>query len=378
MITSVHIENYRSLRDVTLELGPLTVLVGKNGSGKSNVVGALNLLSWAMRQELRSVIDADGPFLYFAWHHRDTVAQRILLQVNGQSEVGGWRYELGIALDWESGDRDWRVFREALWTGPGEEPEAAFHIEEGAWVTEPEGLTPAISTTGLLLPLLGDRPPYGDVFRPLRDVSVYAIRPPAVQDVPLGNSPARLAGDGANLAQALMGLEHNGLAHDEIEHDLEQILGYRLRYKVEAAGDRLWLTAARGEEGLQPIWLPLATEAEGAIAALAILAALRQQPTPLLVAIEEPEAALHPGAMAALAAVLEVASERTQVLVTTHSPDLIACLDPAVLRVVEWEDGQTKIGPLARGQMKTVRERLFSSGDLVRIDGGLRREQGEG
>lgn len=41
MIASVHFENYRSLRDVTLRLGPLTVLVGPNGAGKSNVFRGL-------------------------------------------------------------------------------------------------------------------------------------------------------------------------------------------------------------------------------------------------------------------------------------------------------------------------------------------------
>lgn len=38
MITQLHVKNYRSLTDITLELDPLTVLVGLNGSGKSTLV----------------------------------------------------------------------------------------------------------------------------------------------------------------------------------------------------------------------------------------------------------------------------------------------------------------------------------------------------
>jgi len=35
MITKIHVKNYRSIGDVTLEMGGLNVLVGPNGSGKS-------------------------------------------------------------------------------------------------------------------------------------------------------------------------------------------------------------------------------------------------------------------------------------------------------------------------------------------------------
>ncbi|MCG8620752.1 MAG: ATP-binding protein, partial [Proteobacteria bacterium] len=40
-LEKVHIKNYRSLRNVTLPLKPLTVLVGPNASGKSNVLESL-------------------------------------------------------------------------------------------------------------------------------------------------------------------------------------------------------------------------------------------------------------------------------------------------------------------------------------------------
>ena len=46
MFSSFTIENFKSYRKATLKLGPLTVLVGANASGKSNAVEALRLLSW--------------------------------------------------------------------------------------------------------------------------------------------------------------------------------------------------------------------------------------------------------------------------------------------------------------------------------------------
>ena len=50
-LNKVHIENYLSLRDVELPLKPLTVLVGANASGKSNVLRALRLLKGMIAHE---------------------------------------------------------------------------------------------------------------------------------------------------------------------------------------------------------------------------------------------------------------------------------------------------------------------------------------
>jgi DNA repair ATPase RecN len=47
VIRSVHIKNFRCLRDVKLELEPLTVLVGPNASGKSAILRALQPGGWA-------------------------------------------------------------------------------------------------------------------------------------------------------------------------------------------------------------------------------------------------------------------------------------------------------------------------------------------
>lgn len=44
MIKSIHIQNFKSLRDVTVNLGPLTVLIGRSGTGKSNFVQAIRFL----------------------------------------------------------------------------------------------------------------------------------------------------------------------------------------------------------------------------------------------------------------------------------------------------------------------------------------------
>ncbi len=114
-------------------------------------------------------------------------------------------------------------------------------------------------------------------------------------------------------------------------------------------------------------------ESDGTVRMLGMLAALYQQPAPPLIALEEPEANLHPGALGVLAGVLKQASTRGQVLVTTHSPDLLDHLPPESFVVVEKVNGETKAGPLRHEQVEAARRNLFSPGELLRME-GLERE----
>lgn len=46
MLKSIRIQKFKSYQDATLDLAPLTILIGANASGKSNAIEALKLLSW--------------------------------------------------------------------------------------------------------------------------------------------------------------------------------------------------------------------------------------------------------------------------------------------------------------------------------------------
>lgn len=67
MLTAFGIENFKSYKQATLPLAPLTVLIGANASGKSNAIEALRLLSWIARiareRDLRVLISSHNPAL---------------------------------------------------------------------------------------------------------------------------------------------------------------------------------------------------------------------------------------------------------------------------------------------------------------------------
>jgi predicted ATPase len=83
--------------------------------------------------------------------------------------------------------------------------------------------------------------------------------------------------------------------------------------------------------------------------------------------------------MGLLADTFVEASLSTQIILTTHSPDLISRFRTDSLLVVESVDGEAQIGPIDEAQREIVQEGLFTTGDLLRIEGGLeRRSVGDG
>jgi len=58
------------------------------------------------------------------------------------------------------------------------------------------------------------------------------------------------------------------------------------------------------------------------------------------------------------------------VIITTHSPDLISQFNANNLRIVEWNYlNGTTIGPVEASQIEIINDKLFSAGDLLRIEG---------
>ena len=55
MITSIHIENFKSIQSLDIELGRLNIFIGANGCGKSNILEAIAMGSAAMEDKLDDV-----------------------------------------------------------------------------------------------------------------------------------------------------------------------------------------------------------------------------------------------------------------------------------------------------------------------------------
>jgi predicted ATPase len=114
---------------------------------------------------------------------------------------------------------------------------------------------------------------------------------------------------------------------------------------------------------------------DGTLRALGVLTALFQAENAKrakvpFVGIEEPEAAVHPGAAGILRDALLIASQKAQVAVTSHSPDLLDDKDipETSILAVENRNGETVIGPLDFAGRSSIRDRLYTAGELLRLN----------
>ncbi len=139
---------------------------------------------------------------------------------------------------------------------------------------------------------------------------------------------------------------------------------------VELGGYRtLEFVVSQGAESFSPQEI-----SDGTLRSLAVLVALFQRRGGAsgvqLVALEEPEGAVHPAAAGVLFDAMREASASVQVMAATHSADLLdkKDIDSNAILSVELEGGTTCIGHLNQTGRKALKERLYTTGELMRMN----------
>jgi predicted ATPase len=86
-IKKLTIEGYKSIRKLDFKLGPLNVLIGPNGGGKSNFVGFFRLLKELIEQRLqlalRTTEGGADALLYMGPKITQRFSAKLLFGVNG-------------------------------------------------------------------------------------------------------------------------------------------------------------------------------------------------------------------------------------------------------------------------------------------------------
>jgi predicted ATPase len=96
VLTRLEIEGFRSLEKVELSPGPVTILIGPNGCGKSNILSALRMISYIRTRSLkRFVAEAGGASALLRYGPRVTRRMALRLDFEGAKESG--RYEVHLA-----------------------------------------------------------------------------------------------------------------------------------------------------------------------------------------------------------------------------------------------------------------------------------------
>ena len=385
MITQVSAHNFRSLADVTVDLGALTVLVGRNGAGKSTFVDVLAFISEALQFGLDAAITKRHGIKALA---RWTPGRPPDIELRVSLRLPDLSGDYGFVIASKRGT-DYQVKREwcRVKTDHPRGPKDGFEIVNGKWSKLPDGVTgiiigPSEEPVPHTLLALGSIVRYGSpaltrMYGVLTHSSSYAIFPNSLREPQKPSSEYPLSEHGENLASVLRAMCRR---RDDTKADLCAALSRVVEgisdIRVRQVGGYLVTELEHARPGDRSPWFELAQESDGTLRMLGLLVALQQTPPRGFIAIEEPELTIHPGAVGMLSDLIMEAATRSQILVTTQSPDFIARVPAESLRVVERVEGVTKIGVVSEAQRETINEELFTAGDLLRIE-GLRRDEPE-
>ncbi len=375
MLTKLHVRNYRSIEEATLDFDPLTVLVGPNGTGKSNIVDVLRFIRDSLRLGLENaILNRHGMDALRRW---SPDGRPYDVQVGLQFEIQDGAVEYTFTL---GGDRreEYRVKQER-YTGTQRGRSFGYEIREGRWIRPPyDERLPRAVFEGQVGEPVGPEPQvllfWPRIFssaapeaRFLLNMSFYTIYPDLLREPQKAAHPYPLDERGQNLAGVLKNLKNgNRRAFEALLEALTLAVPGVSDISVIQTGGYLVTRLHHGESG--PVF-PLAQESDGTLRLLGLLTALYQSPPRSLLAIEEPELTIHPGALSVLRDVLLEAGTRSQVIITTHSPDLLYGLPAESLRVVEKVDNVTLVGKVSEKQRRAIAEKLFSPGELMRMEG---------
>jgi predicted ATPase len=370
----VRLKNYRSIGACDVRLGPLTFLVGPNGSGKSNFLDAMRFVADALNNTLDHAVRERGG-LNEVRRRSSGHPTNLAIRVDFSAPFGTGHYGFEITA---AQNGAWSVTREeaAVATGKALDPGFQFAVEKGQVVDYPKalGVPPASSSDRLLLVGASGSPPFRPLFEALTRMGFYNLSPSAMRELQPPDPRHLLRRDGANIASALAQLEQLPERKQRLVDYLSRVVPGVVDVAHKALGPRETVEFRQRVQGAREPWRFLAQNmSDGTLRALGVLVALQQpgngHPVPV-VGIEEPETALHPAAVGVLLDALRDAASHTQVIATSHSAELLDdkdVPDHAVLAVTA-EDNETRIGPLDAAGRASLKARLYTVGELLRMN----------
>jgi predicted ATPase len=252
--------------------------------------------------------------------------------------------------------------------------EGSFRIRSGELTSTVEERLPAPAEDRLYLVSASNVAPFRPVYDALTSMGFYNLSPAVIRQPQQPDAGTLLRRDGGNLASVLGHLgQHNQAALDRVVDYLRRVAPGVDGVAKRNVGTMETIEFRQRVAGRADPWsFPATNISDGTLRGLGVLVALLQsngQP-PTLVGIEEPEVALHPAAVAILLDAIADASRHTQVVVTSHSPELLDRddVEDSALLAVAVDDGVTAIGPVNAVGRSALRDRLFTAGELLRMN----------
>lgn len=362
-LKSIRIRGFRSLADVELtDLGSANVLIGANGSGKSNFVRFFEMLSWMLRsRRLGEFVERyGGADDQLFGGNRTTPAMQAEISLETRHGRNDYRFTLAHAHPdrlmftqeaFRFSRRGWPS--EAPWTPLAGDGYREAQIVEAAQSPQPSNVNRVTART--ITHLLRNCAAYQ--FHDTSDSSSFKAR----WDTEDNNS---LHSNGGNLAAVLYRLEHED--HHRFElicRHIGRVLPVFDRFKIENSYGKAQLRwKAKGTD--KTFGAHLTSDGSLRFFALVTLLNLPREMLPDIILLDEPELGLHPMAIALIGDMIKALAVDVQVIVATQSPLLVDVFDLVEIVVLEAQDGRTSFRRLSTDDYRHWLNESFTPGEL--------------
>ncbi len=351
-LNRISVKGYKSIRELEdLELRSLNVLIGANGSGKTNFISLFTLLRQIVEENLEFHVAQSGgadTFLYFGQKTTDEITVDLAFGRNG--------YYCGLVP--AAGDT--LIFGNEECRYHGSEYERPFEVSLGSGHKETHLYRESRQRTEMSI--------VDHVLYAMRSWRVYHFHDtsPSAGVKLKGkiDDNRALQPNAANLAAFLY------LLQEQHHEDYRKIVN-TIRLVAPFFNDFALRPDPLNPSTIKLEWRERGSEdyfdanylSDGTLRFMCLATLLQQPDMPATILIDEPELGLHPYAITLLASLIRSAATQTQVIVSTQSAPLVNQFGPEDIIVVDREEGQSVFKRLTQADLESWLDD-YGMGDL--------------
>ncbi len=330
-VKTIKIKNFKSIKEVNLDLKSINILIGANGVGKSNFIKFFNLLNNIVNQNLQNFITSKGGadnFLFFGRKSSESIFGNISFGVN--------EYEFELKPTTENNfyfNKEITIYHSLKYDG-----------------TTKRDLSSGNKETNLIRNFNQDKRESVVLYilRAMISWKVYHFHDTSstskIKQESDINDNRSLRRDASNLPAFLYFLQEQHPDYFErIENTIKLIAPFFDKFQLEPL--------ALNKEKIRLEWKHVNSDqyfnanhlSDGTLRMICLITLLLQPKLPDTIIIDEPELGLHPSAIQLLADLIKsVANEGKQIICSTQSVTLLNQFSPDDIIVVEREDNESK------------------------------------
>ncbi|MCX7048659.1 MAG: AAA family ATPase [Candidatus Sumerlaeota bacterium] len=350
----IDLQGFKSIRRLPdFPLRNLNVLIGANGSGKSNLISFLQMLNcMAMPPgQLQYFIRESGDASALL-HDGPDITSQIATRFELETADGAYHYSIALAYARTDTLLPVEEALEFVPSDPKQPPQSHHAVKSGAKESL-LALADVLENNRIaqLYQALGNVLKQQHIFQFHNTSETSRIR--QRWDV---NDNQQLKKDGGNLAPILYRLRDSQPRHyQRIVEIIRHVAPFFADFELKPKDNSILLQWR--EKGSDLIFSPHQAS-DGTLRFMALITLLLQpkEDMPSLIILDEPELGLHPSAISLIAGFIKSASLETQIILATQSASLVDCFDPEDIVVVERMERESTFRRLEADQLSAWME----------------------